>query len=58
MRARRTTGHDGAESQRDRGGAEERWMLAVGKRIHHRWTVEMMLGRGPKMVPVRAERAF
>jgi len=40
------TGHDVEESRRDRTAADERWILAVGKRINHRWVVEMSLGRG------------
>jgi len=46
MQARRMTGHDVEESRRDRTAADERWILAVGKRINHRWVVEMSLGRG------------
>lgn len=49
MQARRMRGHDVEESRRDRSGADERWILAVGKRINHRWIVEMSLGRGHRM---------
>ena len=50
MQARRMTGHDVEESRRDRTAADERWILAVGKRIHHRWVVEMSLARGHRML--------
>jgi hypothetical protein len=43
------TGHDVEESRRDRSIADERWILAVGKRINHRWVVEMSLDRGHRM---------
>jgi hypothetical protein len=43
------TGHDVEESRRDRNTADERRILAVGKRINHRWVVEMSLDRGHRM---------
>ncbi len=46
MRARRMTGHEADESRRDRTAADERRILAVGKRIDHRWIVEMSLDHG------------
>ena len=62
MQARRMTGHDGDESRRDRTITDERWILAVGKRIHHRWVVEMSLDRGHRMLSTagggRAGRAI
>ena len=62
MQARRMTGHDGEESRRDRTSADDRWILAVGKRLNHRWVVEMSLGRGHRMLSTggggRAGRAI
>jgi hypothetical protein len=45
MQARKMTGHDAEEGRHDRTATHERRMLAVGKRIDHRWIVEMSLGR-------------
>ena len=46
MQTRKMTGHDPEESRRNRTAADERRILAVGKRIDHRWIVEMTLDRG------------
>jgi hypothetical protein len=45
------TGQDGEESRRDRTAAHDRWILAIGKRVDHRWVVEMSLGRRQRMLP-------
>jgi hypothetical protein len=45
MQTRTMTGHDAEESRRDRTAADGRWMLAIGKRVDHRWVMEMSLGR-------------
>jgi hypothetical protein len=39
----RTTRRGTEEIRLAQGDTEHRWMLAVGKRIHHRWTVETSL---------------
>ena len=49
MQARKMTGHDAEESRRDHIAADERRILAVGKRIDHRWIVEMTLDRGHRI---------
>ena len=49
MQARSMMRHEGEESRRERTTADERWILAVGKRLNHRWVVEMSLGRGHRM---------
>lgn len=45
MQSRTMTGQDVEESRRDRTATDDRWILAVGKRVDHRWVVEMTLGR-------------
>lgn len=46
MQARKMIEHDAEESRRDRTAADGRRILAVGKRIDHRWIVEMSFDRG------------
>lgn len=50
MQARRMTGHEAEESRPDGAAADERRMLAIGKRVDHRWVVEMSLRRGHRML--------
>ena len=49
MQAPTMTGQHVEESRRDRTAADDRWILAVGKRVDHRWVVEMSLSRRHRM---------
>jgi hypothetical protein len=51
MHARTMMPRGEGETRHDDGTADERWILAVGKRIDHRWIVEMKLGRRHGMPP-------
>lgn len=45
MQARTMTGRSMEESRLGSTPIDERWILAVGKRVDHHWIVEMTFGR-------------
>lgn len=50
MQTRTMTVPDVEESRRQRTGADGRWILAIGKRVDHRWMVEMSLDHRHRML--------